>query len=57
MSYTIEYYAGTYRGRMTVDADDSEEAIAKARARVRREMSLPMYADGYKVVDCTDADE
>lgn len=50
MTYTIAYYAGPYEGRRTVEADDVEQAIAIVRAWVRRRMSMPMYADGYRVV-------
>lgn len=49
-NYTVKYYAGSYSGTRTVQAEDSEEAIAKVKAWVRKEMSLSMYADGYKVV-------
>jgi hypothetical protein len=52
--YTIQYYAGTYKGTHTVWADNEEEAIAKVRAWVRKEMTLPMYSDGYKVVSTTE---
>lgn len=54
MKYTIKYHAGAYSGKRTVFADDEEEAIAKVRASIRREMSLPMYSDSYKVVDLED---
>jgi hypothetical protein len=49
-TYTIEYYAATYKGKRTVKAEDPEEAIAKVRAYVRKQMTLPMYSDGYKVL-------
>jgi len=47
--YTIEYQAGTYRGERTVEADDAEEAVRKVRASIRREMSLPMYYEHYRI--------
>jgi len=50
VTYTIEYYAGPYEGRRTVEADGPEAAIAQVRAWVRRNMTLPMYADGYRVI-------
>lgn len=53
MNYTVRYYAGTYEGERTVRAEDSEQAIAKVRAWVRKQMALPMYADSYKVVRTT----
>lgn len=50
MTYTVKYQAGTYSGTRTVTAEDGEEAIAKVRAWVRREMTLPMYSDSYKII-------
>lgn len=50
--YTVRYQAGTYSGERVVWAEDDEHAIAKVRAQVRREMSLPMYADSYRIVEC-----
>ena len=47
--YTVRFYAGPYSGRRTVDAEDEDHAIAIVRQRVRREMTLPMYADGYSI--------
>ena len=49
--FKVKYYAGTYSGTRTVQADDAEEAIAKVKSAIRRDMTLPMYSDGYKVVD------
>lgn len=49
--YKVEYYAGSYSGIKEVWADDEDEAIAKVKAWVRREMTLPIYADGYKIID------
>lgn len=55
---TVKYYAGPYSGKRTVYAEDHEEAIAKVRAMIRKDMTLPMYSDGYKVVnDESDDDE
>lgn len=54
MEYTVKYYAGTYSGKRTVIAEDEDEAIAKVRAWVRREMTLPMYSDGYEIVDSSE---
>ena len=50
-TYKVKYYAGTYSGTRTVNADDEEHAIAKVRAMIRKDMTLPMYSDGYKVID------
>lgn len=57
MTYTVKYQAGTYSGTRTVNAEDSEEAIAKVRSWVRREMTLPMYSDSYRVVEANDDSE
>ena len=51
MTYTIRYQAGTYSGTRIVNANDEEEAIAKVRAKIRQEMTLPMYYDSYEVID------
>jgi len=50
-TYTVKYYAGPYSGTRTVTAEDPQEAIDQVRGWVRREMTLPMYADGYKIVN------
>jgi len=50
MTFCVKYYAGTYGGVRTVEAEDADEAIAIVRAWVRREMTLSMYADGYEVI-------
>lgn len=49
--YLVKYYAGTYGGEKWFQADDEDHAIAKCKAWVRREMTISMYADGYKVID------
>lgn len=51
MVYCVKYYAGTYKGVRKVNADDEEDAIAQVRSWVRKQMTLPMYSDGYKIVD------
>lgn len=48
--YTVRYQAATYTGVRVVWADDEEHAIAMVRSRIRKEMSLPMYYEHYKVV-------
>ena len=57
MNYTVKYRAGTYSGKRTVNASDEEEAIAKVRAQIHRDMTLPMYSDSYKVIDGRDEEE
>lgn len=54
MTYTVRYYAGPYSGNRTVNASDEEEAIEKVRGQIRREMTLPMYSDGYKIVSSSE---
>ena len=48
--FTVEYQAATYQGRRTVWATDEEAAIAKIQRQIRREMTLPMYYEHYRVV-------
>lgn len=55
--YEVEYHAATYSGTRTVVADDSDAAIAMVRHWVRREMTLPMYSDSYKVISSECIDE
>lgn len=55
--FRVKYYAGSYSGTRTVHAEDEEEAITKVRAHIRSEMTLPMYADGYKIVDTEDEED
>lgn len=52
--YKVEYYAGTYEGTRIVYATDGEAAIAKVKNEIRRSMTLPMYTDGYKIVERED---
>lgn len=49
--FKVKYYAGPYSGTRSVNAEDEEDAIAKVRAQIRRDMTLPMYSDGYKIID------
>lgn len=55
--YTVKYYAGTYEGKRRVQAEDEEEAINKVRSWVRKEMTLSMYSDGYKVISEDDSED
>jgi hypothetical protein len=57
MTYTVKYHAGTYSGTRTVTAEDEDEAIAKVRGWVRREMSLPMYSDSYRIISSQETDD
>lgn len=50
--FTVAYVAGPYSGRRIVWAEDREQAEAKVRSEIRRSMSLPMYAESYRIVDC-----
>lgn len=52
MRYEIKLVHGTYETTVSVHADDDEEAIAKARARAKREgfYCLPMAYESAKVV-------
>lgn len=57
MIFTVKYYAATYKGTKRINADDEDDAINKCRSFVRSRMTLPMYSDGYKVVDIEDEPE
>jgi hypothetical protein len=60
-TFKVKYQAGSYFGTIAVNANCGDEAIAKVRTQIRREMSLPMYSDNYKIVgvsvDSCDDDE
>lgn len=52
MRVTVSYQAGTYSGERTVHIEDhecNEDAIAKVRSQIRREMTVPMYSESYRV--------
>jgi hypothetical protein len=51
MTFYVKYQAATYTGIKTVNAADGEEAINKVKSWVRKEMTLPMYSDSYKIVE------
>ena len=52
--YTVKYTAGPYSGTRKVHAEDGQEAINKVRDWVRREMTLPMYSDNYRLQNSDD---
>ena len=47
--YQVRYQAATYTGIRTVWAEDGEEAIAKVKQQIHREMTLPMYYEHYSI--------
>ena len=59
MRYDIKLIHGTYETRVSVHADDDDEAIAKARAHAKRDgfYCLPMAYESAKIVSrsCDDA--
>lgn len=60
VSAIVRYYAGPYSGLIVVPStpdDDEETILARARAKVRKTMTLPMYADGYKLVSRDDEED
>jgi hypothetical protein len=57
LTYTVRYVAGPYSGTRTVSAEDEEQAVSVVRARVRREMTLPMYSESYRVVSGEDEED
>ena len=55
--FKVRYRAGTYSGTRTVWAPDEGAAIEKVKRAVRKEMTLPMYSDSYRIVDGSDDDD
>jgi hypothetical protein len=51
MTFCVKYQAATYSGIKKVNATDGDEAINKVKSWVRKEMTLPMYSDSYKIVE------
>lgn len=49
-TYKVKYQASTYSGVREVLASDEESAIAKVRSMIRKQMTLPMYSDSYKIL-------
>lgn len=48
--FLVHYQYGTYSGTETVWADDEDEAIAKARARLRSHMTLSTAYQSWQAV-------
>lgn len=46
--YEVRYQYATYSGTEEVYAEDAEQAIAKAKKRLRRHMTLPMAYESWK---------
>lgn len=55
--FVVRYRAGTYSGTRTVWAADEIAAIDKVRRSIRKEMTLSMYSESYRVVDGSDDDD
>lgn len=57
MRYEVNLVHGTYATRVSVHADDDEEAIAKAKARAKRDgfYCLPMAYESAKIVSIEEA--
>jgi hypothetical protein len=51
MTFKVRYQYATYSGVREVSAEDSDHAIAKVRAAVRREGGLTMAYESYRVVE------
>lgn len=49
-TFDVEYYLADYHGTRTVVATDADTACRKVRVQCRRETSLAMYSDGYRLV-------
>jgi hypothetical protein len=57
MRFTVHYFAGSYNGERTVFAEDEEHAIGKVKAWVHKQTSMPIYAEGYEIVEQEDGYE
>ena len=57
MRYEVKLVHGTYATTISVHADDEEEAIAKAKARAKRDgfYCLPMAYESAKVISAEEA--
>jgi hypothetical protein len=47
--FKVHWVAGSYAGVRKVQAEDGEEAKAKVRAWVRKQMAIPQYYESYRV--------
>lgn len=50
---TVRYQAGPYSGEIHIastEDEDDEEILARARHRIRKQMTLPMYYESYEIV-------
>lgn len=56
-TYEVDYCAGSYEGTRTINAEDREHAIAKAKAWVRQQTTMPIYAESYTVREQDDGYE
>jgi hypothetical protein len=56
-NYIVKYVAGTYSGERFVVADHEFDALRQVRAWVRKEMTIPMYADSYRVREAEAQDD
>ncbi len=50
MRFTVRYEVGPYNGAMIVNAVDSEDAIAIVRTQIRKDVTITMYSESYRVV-------
>jgi hypothetical protein len=55
--FKVKYYAGPYSGTRSVNAEDEDQAIAIVKHQIRKDMSLPMYSDGYRIIDSDETNE
>jgi biotin carboxylase len=53
--YTIGYQYADYSGSVVVWAEDSEQAVARAKRKLAPHMSLPMAYESYRVEKCEPA--
>lgn len=57
MRFRVRFQFATYSGVRNVEAEDCDHAIAKVRAQVRREASMPMASESYRIIECYEDDD
>lgn len=51
---TVKYQLGTYKGTVDIpcdENDDNEIIIARAKGKLRKMKSMPMYSESYSIID------
>jgi len=51
MNYLIQYQFADYRGNLRVNADDKEQALAKAKKLCNKLSSIPMAYTHFNIIE------